>query len=134
LEITRAKSCVKRRYIYAMKSKEVSADRRLFLRRLGFVDWAATLPRKASNRMVQQVLLDDFLTLEDLCWIQRWAALLPELVADFEDSDQSHLATKLRAKLRLADVPGPETRRHASERRMKRFDRFDEQQHSFRNE
>jgi hypothetical protein len=57
--------------------------------------------------MVQQVLLDDFLTLEDLCWIQRWAALLPELVADFEDSDQSHLATKLRAKLRLADVPGP---------------------------
>jgi hypothetical protein len=90
-----------------MKSKEVSVDRRLFLRRLGFVDWAATLPRKASNRMVQQVLLDDVSTLGDLCWIQRWAALLPELVADFEDFDQSHLATKLRAKLRLADGPGP---------------------------
>ena len=69
--------------------------------------------------MAQQVLLDDILTLEDLCWIQRWAALLPELVADFEDFDQSHLATKLRAKLRLAHGPGPETRRRASERRMK---------------
>lgn len=64
--------------------------------------------------MVQQVLLDDVLTLEGLCWIQRWAALLPELVADFEDFDQSHLATKLRAKLRLADGPGPEARRRAS--------------------
>jgi hypothetical protein len=85
LEITRAKSCVKRRYIYAMKSKEVSADRRLFLRRLGFVDWAATLPRKASNWIVQQVPLNDVLTLGGLCWIQRWAAPLPELVAGFED-------------------------------------------------
>ena len=56
---------------------------------------------------MQQVLLDDILTLGDLCWIQRWAALLPEVVADFEDFDQSHLATKLRTKLGLADGPGP---------------------------
>ena len=60
-------------------------DRRLFLRRLGVVDWAATVLRKASNRMLQQVLLDDIFTLGDLYWIQRWAALLPELVADFEE-------------------------------------------------
>jgi len=57
--------------------------------------------------MAQQVLLDDILTLEDLCWIQRWAALLPELVADFEDFDQSHLATKLRAKLWVGRRTGP---------------------------
>jgi hypothetical protein len=58
--------------------------------------------------MLQQVLLDDILTLGGLCWIQRRAALLPELVVDFEDFDQTHLATKLRAKLRLADGPSLE--------------------------
>jgi hypothetical protein len=79
----------------------------MFLRRPGFVDWAATLPRKASNRVVLQVPLDDPLTLGDLYWVQRWAALLPELVVDFEDFDQSHLATKLRAKLRVGRRTGP---------------------------
>jgi hypothetical protein len=70
--------------------------------------------------MVQQVLLDDVSTLGGLCWIQRWAALLPELVADFEDFDQSHLATKLRTKLRFVDGPGPEARRRASERQVRK--------------
>ena len=63
-------------------------DRRCSFVALDFVDWAATVRRKASNRVLQQVLLDDILTLGDLYWIQRWAALLPELVADFEDFDQ----------------------------------------------
>jgi hypothetical protein len=40
-------------------------DRRCSFRRLGFVDWAATVAREASNRMLQQVLLDDTLTLGD---------------------------------------------------------------------
>ena len=91
-----------------MKSKEVSVERRCSFVALGL--WIG--PQRCHERLrigwVQQALLDDVLTLEDLCWIQRWAALLPELVADFEDFDQSHLATKLRAKLRLAHGPDPE--------------------------
>jgi hypothetical protein len=59
-------------------------------------------------RTVQQVLLDNLLAAVDLRWIQRWAALLPELVGDFDHLfDQSHSATKLRTKLRLAGGPAP---------------------------
>jgi hypothetical protein len=102
--------------IYMWRGVDRDLDESVLFRRFGFVNWAAMLLRKASNRMVQRVLLDVLLTLRALCWIQRWAALLPKLVADF---DQSHLATKLKAKLRLADGPGPETRLCASERGTK---------------
>jgi hypothetical protein len=67
-----------------MKLKRVSVDRCCSFRRLGFVDWAATVVREASNRMLQQVLLDDILTLGDPLLDTALAALLPELVADFE--------------------------------------------------
>jgi hypothetical protein len=55
--------------------------RRFFFAQIG----AAMELRKASNRTVQRALLDDpFGCGIPLLGIQRWAALLPELVGDFD--------------------------------------------------
>jgi hypothetical protein len=66
--------------------------------------------REDSNRTVQRVLLKIFWLSDSLCWIQRWAAPLPELVADGRRLGSivlGHEAQGPKSNLRLADGPSP---------------------------
>lgn len=70
-----------------------------------FLDRPANAAARGLESSGAEGLPKNLLAVGSLCWIQRWAAPLPELVAD-DDLDQSHLATKLKAPVGRRTGPG----------------------------